>query len=485
MRESHVVALGLGSNLGDRQSNLAAALQRLRDVMRIDRISSVYETVPVGDGTAGQPDFLNLACVGTTELELHDFAQRLRGVACQFDREPRRKHQPRAIDIDVLLYDERVERNGELAVPHPGLVERPFVLVPLAEIAPDLVEPSTRTRVAELAARAGNDGVRKYDAGLIARLRRDVQAAAPSVPLALDRAGVTGIKTLIAPRPDTRVRYGVVTLDVYSDLDARHSGVHMSRFSQDLEDALAELTAAQAASIDDLALALARRVVDSQNAERAEVDARAEIALPRSTPASGLATTEFYAAFAKAVATRSGAKRLIGVEAQGITACPCAQNMVAEHARERLAAEGFGSEQIERLLTMLPIATHNQRSTGSLSIGTDEPLDIAKLVEIVEQSMSSETYDLLKRPDELFVVMRAHFAPRFVEDAVREMLRNALEAFPALPDSAFVSARQVNYESIHKHDAVAEAACTFGELRRELGRDRTVAHTSLERWLAT
>jgi GTP cyclohydrolase-4 len=110
-------------------------------------------------------------------------------------------------------------------------------------------------------------------------------------------------------------------------------------------------------------------------------------------------------------------------------------------------------------------------------------IDISSLVEIVEQSMSSETYDLLKRPDELFVVNKAHLAPRFVEDAVREMLRYAHDAFSELPDDAFVAAKQVNFESIHKHDAVAESCSTLGELRRELRGEAGVGHTTLERWL--
>jgi GTP cyclohydrolase-4 len=116
-------------------------------------------------------------------------------------------------------------------------------------------------------------------------------------------------------------------------------------------------------------------------------------------------------------------------------------------------------------------------------VGADAPLDVPTLVEIVEQSMSSETYDLLKRPDELFIVNKAHQAPRFVEDVVREMLRYVHDALALLPDDAFVMARQINFESIHKHDAVAESCSTLGELRRELRGEPGVRHTTLEQWL--
>jgi GTP cyclohydrolase IV len=166
-----------------------------------------------------------------------------------------------------------------------------------------------------------------------------------------------------------------------------------------------------------------------------------------------------------------------------MTACPCAQGMVADYSRERLLAEGFSEQQIATILSTIPLATHNQRSLGTLLVGSERDVELPMLVEIVEQSMSSETYDLLKRPDELFIVNKAHFAPRFVEDVVREMLRSAHDALADYPADSFIWARQTNYESIHKHDAVAESGATLAELRRELAGESDVAHTTLEQWL--
>ncbi|MDQ6780337.1 MAG: GTP cyclohydrolase MptA, partial [Candidatus Eremiobacteraeota bacterium] len=298
------------------------------------------------------------------------------------------------------------------------------------------------------------------------------------------RAGITGVKTLIDVPAGAHGRQRVIaSFDIYADLDAARSGVHMSRFSQDLEDALSELAAEHSADVATLALSLGRRVVASQHAERAEVQLRAPFALPRTTPASAKATHEFYTAIGRAVVSASASRRLIGVEAEGMTACPCAQGMVADHSRERLLAEGFSEEQIARILASMPIASHNQRGLGTLLVGTEANVELSTLVEIVEQSMSAETYDLLKRPDELFVVNKAHAAPRFVEDVVREMLRYAHDAFDALSGDTFVWGRQINYESIHKHDAVAESGATLAELRRELAGESGVRHTTLEQWL--
>ncbi len=477
-----MAAIALGSNIGDRRANIAAALQKLRAVVDIHRISSVYETTPVG--YTQQPDFLNLALTGTTRLDPKALREALARVERQLGRRLNVPLGPRAIDLDLLLYDRLVMRDEDCTIPHHGLTSRAFVLVPLAEIAPELIEPTSGKTIAELAARVDPSGVRLSEGGLLTRIRRDVQESRPQVPLSLNRAGITGVKTVITlPRGASGTQSVIASFDIFADLDASRSGVHMSRFSQDLEDALTELAASESPDVGGLALTLARKVVASQNAERAEVRVRAPFALERVTPASAIRTQEFYTVVGRAVASATLSKRLIGVEAEGMTACPCAQGMVADYTRERLLSEGFSEQQITTILNTIPVATHNQRGLGTLLVGTDHDVDLATLVAIVEQSMSSETYDLLKRPDELFVVNKAHSAPRFVEDVVREMLRYANDALAGLAGDNFLWARQVNFESIHKHDAVAESCATLAELRRELSGETEVRHTTLEQWL--
>ena len=107
------------------------------------------------------------------------------------------------------------------------------------------------------------------------------------------------------------------------------------------------------------------------------------------------------------------------------------------------------------------------------------------LVDIVERSMSSPVYELLKRPDELFVVEHAHLQPRFVEDSVRIALKDALETYRELAEDDFLWSRQVNLETIHTHDVLAERYGTVAELRAELERgERPARHTELREWLA-
>jgi MptA/FolE2 family GTP cyclohydrolase len=199
---------------------------------------------------------------------------------------------------------------------------------------------------------------------------------------------------------------------------------------------------------------------------------------------TGLSTQEMVTLIGVAAASRNRTRRLVGVEATGINACPCAQGLVRDRASERLLEAGFGDRDVERILELVPLATHNQRGRGTLLVGTEHPVDAVDLVDIVERSMSAPVYELLKRPDELFVVEHAHLRPRFVEDSVRVALKEALGAYPELDGSDFVFSRQVNLETIHDHDVLAERAGTVGELRLELQNGTAAApQTELAEWL--
>ena len=231
---------------------------------------------------------------------------------------------------------------------------------------------------------------------------------------------------------------------------------------------------------------IAQGVLRDQRAIRSDVRIRAQFPQERYAPVSGKSTQEIHTLIGIAVATRQEVVHLVGVEADGMMACPCAQDMVASQAREQLLEAGFSPEEADRALAVIPVATHNQRGRGTLIVGTDQPIWAQDLVNIVEGAMSSENYDLLKRPDELFVVAKAHRHPRFVEDAVREIIFGLIELYPNLPDDTFVLARQVNMETIHKHDVYAERVGTLSELRHEIANGSYVTpHVTLDAWLRT
>jgi GTP cyclohydrolase-4 len=312
----------------------------------------------------------------------------------------------------------------------------------------------------------------------------DVQAAEPEVRLGLSRAGVRSVSKAI------RIRYGeqekliAAQIDCAVDLHGAQKGVHMSRFPELFEEAIERVVLEEAFLVEELAAHIAEEIVERQGAGRAETRIVARYPIERRTPVTDLPTQEMVALMGVAAAGERGVRRLVGVEATGINACPCAQGLVRNAASARLAEAGFGSDDVERILDLVPLATHNQRGRGTLYVGTEARVNAEQLVAIVESSMSSPVYELLKRPDELFVVEHAHLQPRFVEDSVRLALQRTLETHPALDDADFLFSRQVNLETIHTHDVEAERYGTVGELRAELAGEELPRHTELRDWLS-
>jgi GTP cyclohydrolase IV len=317
----------------------------------------------------------------------------------------------------------------------------------------------------------------------------DVQSQLPTVHVSLSRVGVTGVEKVIRIRANGSERLFYAELECYVDLGPRQKGAHMSRFEEVVNDAINRVILDEASfKAETLAQHIAELVRDRQDARRAEVTIAARFPEYKPAPVSGIRTQEIYTLIGSAVASARGTRRVIGVQAQGMTACPCAQGLVEGAARERLLEDGFTEEEIERIVDHVPVATHNQRGLGTLKIGCtevcDDDIDALELLAIVENSMSSEIYELMKRSDEGAVVEKAHRRPRFVEDCVREMIGGVVNRFPDLADPAFVFARQENLETIHQHNVVSERFGTLGELRHELTTGEHLgSHTTLRAWL--
>ena len=140
------VAFGLGANLGDRQGSLEAATLELARALEITAVSSVYETAPYGQ--RDQPAFLNCCVIAETDRPARALLALIGSIESRLGRRPRARWGPREIDIDLLLYGDQIVAAPDLVVPHPGLLERAFVLVPLAEIAPSRIVPGRGVTVA-------------------------------------------------------------------------------------------------------------------------------------------------------------------------------------------------------------------------------------------------------------------------------------------------------------------------------------------------
>src|SRR5919201_2178754 len=206
-----------------------------------------------------------------------------------------------------------------------------------------------------------------------ALLGTDVQSRRPSTPLSLSRVGVRGVEKVIRVRSNDAERLFYAELECFVDLGPQQKGAHMSRFEEVVNEAIDEVVLGEAAfKAETLASHIAELVRDRQDGRRAEVTIAARYPEHKPAPVSGLPTQEIYTLFGSAVASAHGTRRLVGVEAQGMTACPCAQELVAGRARERLLADGFSEEEVARVFEHVPVASHNQRGLGTLYVGCPE-----------------------------------------------------------------------------------------------------------------
>src|SRR4051795_7375588 len=185
----------------------------------------------------------------------------------------------------------------------------------------------------------------------------DVQASLPATQVGLSRVGVTGVEKVIRVKTDGVENLFYAEFECFVDLNPKQAGVHMSRFEEIVGEAIDEVVLGEAFKAEVLAAHVAQKVRERQGGRRAEVSISARYPETATTPETGKSTQEIYVLFGTAVDSEQGTRTLTGVQAQGMTACPCAQEMVVGLSRERLAAEGFDGEQIERVVDVVPIAT--------------------------------------------------------------------------------------------------------------------------------
>src|SRR3954452_22946615 len=207
----------------------------------------------------------------------------------------------------------------------------------------------------------------------------DVQASVPEVAIGLSRAGVTGVQKAVRIGRGRREKLIAATIDCTVDLDPSQKGVHMSRFPELFEEAIAQVVDDDAFLVEDLAEHVATHIVARQHAVLAEVHIRAQYPYERTTPVTKLSTQEMVTLIGIAAASERGTKRVVGIEAIGINACPCAQGLVRGRPEERLVEAGFESGDVDRILELVPLATHNQRGLGTLYVGSSEHLNAEQL----------------------------------------------------------------------------------------------------------
>jgi len=283
----------------------------------------------------------------------------------------------------------------------------------------------------------------------------DVQSGPSLSNFKLTRVGVTGVKKLVyIKRPNRKKAMPlVVKMDLFVDLPASQKGSHMSRNLELISDIIDSNIEKPISDLESFCAHTAKLLLEKHEyASFSEVKAEADYFLERTYP-SGSKGLEPFKLVAEARANGVGlVKKLIGVKVIGMTACPCAREVI---------------KTLGKYKNIPP--THNQRNNTTLLIevpGDDRSVDANDLIDIVESAFSSPTYGLLKRKEEGKLVFDAHKNPKFVEDVVRDILSSILKKYKKLPDDVIVVVRSESEESIHKHNAFAERVTTLGELRK-------------------
>lgn len=287
----------------------------------------------------------------------------------------------------------------------------------------------------------------------------DVQNSKGDSGFMLSRVGVRGVRkpVRILRDIDGNALNGMLfcNIDVFVDLPAIQKGSHLSRNLEAIKELIDDSASTPITGIENLATDLCNKLLEKHEyASTAEVNIQAEYFKNSTTP-NGRTTMESYTLYGDAVGIRGeGIRKTIGVDVIGMTACPCAQQTVTE---------------ILNCSTEWPVMSHNQRNVCSVFMNMDEKSNVEAngLIELIESSFSSPTFEVLKRDDEGAVVINAHSNPKFVEDVVRTVLKKVVEKYDYLEDDVEIVIRSESEESIHKHNAFAERAATLGELRNE------------------
>lgn len=290
----------------------------------------------------------------------------------------------------------------------------------------------------------------------------DVQNSRPFERFKLSRVGVRGVKKpVVVRRPGGRTVTLNADIELFVDLPSHQKGSHLSRNVEIVGDILDRSVRTPVKSLEELCAKISREMLKRHEyANQSEISMKADYFLEREH--AGKRSIEHYRLLARAIGSRAdnSVRKLIGVEVTGMTACPCAMEVV----RDRLSDK---HPRQKDFLADFPMLTHNQRNVSSLQIEVPEELEVEAddLIEIIEDSVSSPTYEILKRSAEGSLVYKAHEKPRFVEDVVRNILSRVLQKYKGLPDSVIVTVASESEESIHKHNAFAERVTTLGELR--------------------
>ncbi len=306
----------------------------------------------------------------------------------------------------------------------------------------------------------------------------DTQSQPPKLMISIDKVGVINLRKRIKILHGNKAYEFSPLFSAFVMLPKQQRGIHMSRSSETVEDVIDELSYQAYSSLESVCKTMAETLLNKHDySAQSEVTSKGILVVDTLQEGFGK-RQKGYEVFSKAISQRvnNGYKTrlFLGASAEGMSTCPCAKELMESYAKEMILErqEDFKlkSGQIDKLLNILPIASHSQRSKGTLSIELrkEREIDLLSITDVIETSMSGIIHDVLKRPDEGKLVRLAHLNPLFVEDSLRVMAQKVVEKFTHLTEDSNIFLRVENMESVHVFNACAEKKTTFGELKKEL-----------------
>lgn len=305
----------------------------------------------------------------------------------------------------------------------------------------------------------------------------DPQNQLPKYMISIDKVGVVNLRKRIKILHGNKTYEFSPLFSAFVKLPKQQRGIHMSRSSETVEEVIDELSYQAYSSLESVCKAMAETLLKKHKySARSEVISEGILVIDTLQEGFGK-RQKAYEVFSKAIAVRSGdsfkTRLFLGASAEGITTCPCAKELMQSYAKdiilERSEFFKLNSDKIDQLLNLIPIASHSQRSKGTLTVelSNEREVDLLTLTEIIETSMSGIVQDVLKRPDEGKLVRLAHLNPLFIEDTLRVMAQQVVKKFSTLLDTSQIFFRVESMESVHAYNASAEKQTTLGELKKE------------------
>ncbi|NVM55768.1 MAG: GTP cyclohydrolase I FolE2 [Candidatus Helarchaeota archaeon] len=305
----------------------------------------------------------------------------------------------------------------------------------------------------------------------------DTQNQLPKYKISIDKVGVNNLRKRIKILHGNKTYEFSPLFSAFVMLPKQQRGIHMSRTSETVEEVIDELSYHAYSSLESVCKAMTETLLKKHGySNRSEVISKGILVVDTLQEGFGK-RQKGYEVYSKAISERLNrdckTRLFLGASAEGMTTCPCAKELMQSYAKEiileRQDSFNLESDQVDQLLNIIPIASHSQRSKGTLCIelSREREVDLLSLTNIIETSMSGIVQDVLKRPDEGKLVRLAHLNPLFVEDSLRVMAQKVVENFDTLSDNSQIFLRVENMESVHVYNAVAEKETTLGELKKE------------------